>query len=221
MSDPGFGTLLVKAAIGWAFVLGMIPLMIYLERKASAFIQDRIGPNRAFIPGLGIRLAGAVHGLADVVKILFKEDLVPRHVHKFYYVLAPGLAMFTALLVGAVVPYAHPIAFADGTIVALQALDVNVGILFLLAVSSLGVYAVALAGWASNNKYSQLGGLRAAANMISYEINLGLSIAGILLVYNTVSLGDMVAQQADVGHLALGFLPRWGVLLKKIGLPAA
>ena len=142
MSDLGIGALVLKAAIGWLFVLQMIPVMIYLERKGAAFIQDRIGPNRAFIPGLGLRLAGMVHGLADVVKILFKEDLVPRHVNRFYYLLAPGLAMFTALVVGAVIPYSHPIAFSDGTIMTLQGIDLGVGILFMLAVSSVAVYAV-------------------------------------------------------------------------------
>ena len=161
---PSFGGLLLKGAIGWLFVLQMIPLMIWLERKGSAFIQDRIGPNRAFIPGLGLRLAGMVHSVADVVKILFKEDLVPKHVNRFYYLLAPGLAMFTALVVGAVIPYAHPISFADGSTFTLQGIDLDVGILFMLAVSSVAVYAVALAGWASNNKYSQLGGLRTSAN---------------------------------------------------------
>ncbi len=214
---PSFGALVLKAAIGWLFVLQMVPVMIWLERKGAAFIQDRIGPNRAFIPGLGLRLAGMVHSLADVVKILFKEDLVPRHVNRFYYLVAPGLAMFTALLVGAVIPYAHPIAFADGSSFSLQGLDANVGILFMLAVSSVAVYAVALAGWASNNKYSQLGGLRASANMISYEINIGLAIVGVLLVYNSTNLNDMVAHQANVENLALGFLPRWGILLQPVG----
>src|SRR4029077_1217909 len=148
---------------------------------------------------------------------LFKEDLIPRHVNRFYYLVAPGLAMFTALLVGAVIPYAHPIGFADGSSFSLQGLDANVGILFMLAVSSVAVYAVALAGWASNNKYSPLGGLRASANMISYEINIGLAIVGVLLVYNSTNLNDMVARQADVEHLALGFLPKWGVLLQPVG----
>jgi NADH-quinone oxidoreductase subunit H len=151
------------------------------------------------------------------VKILFKEDLVPRHVNRFYYLLAPGLAMFTALIVGAVIPYAHPIVFSDGSGFPVQGIDLNVGILFILAVSSVAVYAVALAGWASNNKYSQLGGLRGAANMVSYEINLGLAIVGLLLVYNSTNLNDMVARQTDVEHLALGFLPKWGVLLQPVG----
>jgi NADH-quinone oxidoreductase subunit H len=217
MTDLGVGALILKAALGWLFVLQMMPVLVYLERKGAAFIQDRTGPNRAYIPGLGLRLAGMVHSLADVVKLLFKEDLVPKHVNRFYYVLAPGLAMFTALIVGAVIPYAHPLEFADGTIVTLQALDLNVGILFTLAVSSVAVYAVAIAGWASNNKYSQLGGLRASANMISYEINLGLAIVGLLLVYNSPNLNDIVAHQADVEHLALGFLPRWGILLQPVG----
>lgn len=207
------GHALLKAGIGFLFVLQMLPLMIYLERKGSAFIQDRLGPNRAYIPGVGLRLAGVVHTLADVVKLLTKEDLVPRHVNPFHYKLAPALAMFCALAIGAVIPYAHPITFTDGTVFRVQGIDLDVGILYMLAISSIGVYAVVLAGWASNNKYSQLGGLRASASMISYELSMGLGVIGLLLVYGSVNLNDMVAKQ---GELAFGFLPKWGIVVQPI-----
>jgi NADH-quinone oxidoreductase subunit H len=210
----GVGLTLLKALVGFAFVLQLLPVMIYLERKVSAFIQDRTGPNRAFIPGLGLRLAGVTHTLTDVVKLLFKEDLIPRHVNRFYYVLAPGLAMFTALCVGAIIPYCHPITFESGFTLQIQALDAKVGLLYLFAISSVAVYAVVLAGWSSNNKYSQLGGLRASASMVSYEIILGLSVVGLLLVFNSVDLNDINAQQGRNDFL--GFLPRWGVLVQPV-----
>jgi NADH-quinone oxidoreductase subunit H len=207
------GVALLKACLGFLFVLQMLPVMIYLERKVSALIQDRTGPNRAFIPGLGLRLAGVTHTLTDVVKLLFKEDLVPRHVNRFYYVLAPGIAMFTALTVGAVVPYCHPITFESGFTLRVQGIDASVGILYLFAISSLGVYAVVLAGWASNNKYSQLGGLRASASMVSYEIILALAVVGLLLVYGTPDLDAINKRQ---GELLFGFLPKWGVLAQPV-----
>ncbi|MEY2742090.1 MAG: hypothetical protein RIS21_458 [Planctomycetota bacterium] len=207
------GHALLKAGIGFLFVLQMLPLMIYLERKGSAFIQDRLGPNRAYIPGVGLRLAGVVHTLADVVKLLTKEDLVPKHVNAFHYKLAPALAMFCALAIGAVIPYAHPVSFPDGTVFRVQGIDLDVGILYMLAISSIGVYAVVLAGWASNNKYSQLGGLRASASMISYELSMGLGVIGLLLVYGSVDLNTMVAKQGD---LAFGFLPKWGIVVQPI-----
>jgi NADH-quinone oxidoreductase subunit H len=211
----GAGLTLLKALVGFAFVLQMLPVMIYLERKVSAFIQDRTGPNRAFIPGLGLRLAGVTHTLTDVVKLLFKEDLIPRHVNKFYYVLAPGLAMFTALCVGAVVPYCHPITFESGFTLQIQALDAKVGLLYMFAISSVAVYAVVLAGWASNNKYSQLGGLRASASMVSYEIILGLSVVGLLLVYNSPDLNVVNAEQGK--RFFFDLLPKWGVLVQPVG----
>ncbi len=209
----GILAILLKALIPALFVLQMLPVMIYLERKGSAFIQDRTGPNRAFIPGIGLRLAGVVQNFADMIKLLRKEDIIPYHVSRFYYVLAPGLAMFCSLLVGAVIPYAHSIRFDDGSIFTVQAIDANIGILLTLAVSSVGVYAVALAGWASNNKFAQLGGLRASASMISYEISMGLAIVGALLVYNSTNLNDMVKAQGDTFLLVL---PRWGLFLQPV-----
>ena len=208
------GWALLKAGVGFLFVLQMLPVMIYLERKVSALIQDRTGPNRAFIPGLGLRLAGVTHTLTDVVKLLMKEDLIPRHVNRFYYTLAPGLAMFTALCIGAVVPYCHPITFESGFRLQLQGIDAQVGLLYMFAISSVGVYSVVLAGWASNNKYSQMGGLRASASMVSYEVVLGLSVVGLLMVFGSPDLNVINAEQ---GKTFLGFLPKWGMFVQPIG----
>ncbi len=213
-NHPHFLAILISAGIPWFFVLNMIPPMIFLERKGSAFIQDRTGPERAFVPGLGLRLAGFVHNFADVIKLAMKEEIVPRHAQRGLYVLAPVLSMFIALIVGAVIPYAHPIAWSDGATFRVQALDINIGMLWILAASSVGVYAVTLAGWASNNKFGQMGGLRASASMISYEIVFGLAVANAFLVYETTDLSGMVMAQHGT---FLGFVPRWGVFMMPVG----
>ena len=213
----GFLGILLSALIPTLFVLNLLPVMIWLERKGSAYIQDRAGPERAFIPGVGIRLAGMVHNLADVLKLFGKEEIVPRHVNRFYYVFAPMLSMMVALLIGAIIPFVHPIEFSDGTVFRLQPLNVNVGILWLLAFASLGVYSIVLAGWASNNKYGQLSGLRASAAMISYEITMGLAVVTAFLVYGSPDLNDMIAAQGAEGPTTfLGFIPRWGVFMMPI-----
>jgi NADH-quinone oxidoreductase subunit H len=216
----GFGWTLLKAVLPWFFVLQMIPVMIWLERKGSALIADRTGPNRAFIPGLGLRLAGMIHNFADVVKLLLKEEFVPNHVNRRFYVLAPILSLTVALMVGAVIPFTPKIP-VDGGWFQVQAIHAGVGLLYVLAISSLGVYAITLAGWASNNKYSLLGGLRGSAQMISYEIAVGLALVGVFLVYGTVSLDGMVEAQAGLvpeqpSH-AYFILPRWGVFVQPIG----
>ncbi|MDO8494073.1 MAG: NADH-quinone oxidoreductase subunit H, partial [Deltaproteobacteria bacterium] len=170
----------------------------WLERKGAAYIQDRRGPNRAAI--LGVRLGGMVHSLNDVVKLMFKEDIIPDHVNKVLYVIAPMIAMFVATITMAVVPFADPLVI-NGESYLLQVADLDVGLLYVFAVSSLGVYGVMLAGWAGNNKYSLLGGLRAAAQMVSYEVSLGLSVVGIFLMAGSLRLSDIVAMQgANLFH---------------------
>lgn len=195
-----------------AVILGILPAMIWAERKGAAFIQDRVGPNRASIGGV-FRLAGLVHPLADVLKLVFKEDIVPAGVNRFFYHLAPWLMMVVALCTFAVIPFGDVVVIG-GQEIALQVADLNVGILYILAIASLGVYGTVLAGWSSNNKYSFLGGLRASAQMISYEINMGLAVLALILVYGSVQLGDMVQGQGD---LLFGFLPRWGVVVQPVG----
>lgn len=174
-------------------VINIVPVLIWLERKGAAFIQDRRGPNRAGI--LGIRLGGLIHSLTDVVKLITKEDIIPSHVNKTMYILAPMIAMFVATITMAVIPFADPIKLPSGKSLLLQVADLDAGLLYVFAVSSLGVYGVMLAGWAANNKYALLGGLRASAQMVSYEISLGLSVVGIFLMAGSLKLSEIVAQQ--------------------------
>lgn len=198
-----------------SFVFTVLPLMIWGERKGAAFIQDRIGPNRASIGGL-LRVGGTVHSLADVLKLVFKEDVIPDGVNRFFYTLAPFLVMVVALLTFAVIPFGDALYLGD-KVIPLQVANLNVGVLYILAVTSLSVYGIVLAGWSSANKYSFLGGIRSSAQMISYEINLGLAVLALIMVFGTVRLGgdgSMVAQQ---GELLFGFLPKWGVVVQPVG----
>lgn len=184
--------IVLKILIPFALILQILPFMIWLERKGSAYIQDRRGPNRANIGG--IRLGGLLHALADVIKLIFKEDLWPTQASRFVYALAPFLAMAVACMTFAVIPWGAPLEI-NGAPWTLQPLDMNAGILFILAIGSLGVYGVMMAGWSSNNKYSLLGGLRASAQMVSYELTLALSLIGVLIFAGSVELGAIVSDQ--------------------------
>jgi len=185
-------TIILKILIPFLVIMQILPFLIWLERKGAAYIQDRRGPNRASI--LGLRLGGLIHSLADVVKLVFKEDIVPSHVNKFVYTLAPFLAMAVACMTFAVIPWAAPLDW-KGSPFTLQAVDLNVGILYLFAIASMGVYGIMLAGWGSNNKYSLLGGLRSSAQMISYELTLGLSVVGVLILAGSLELNAIVQNQ--------------------------
>lgn len=201
------------AKIGFMFlvIMGFVPLLIWAERKGSAFIQDRTGPNRAGI--LGIRLAGLIHPLADVMKLLFKEDVVPAERHKVLYAVAPWLVMTVAMSTYAVIPFGDYLQIGDRQIPLVVA-DLEVGMLYVLAIASLGTYGVALGGWASNSKYTFLGSLRATASMISYEITMGLAIMGLFLIFGTFQLTQIAAGQ---GELIWGWLPKWGVVVQPVG----
>ncbi len=170
----------------------IIPFLIWLERKGAAYIQDRRGPNRASIAG--IRMGGLLHSLADVIKLVFKEDIFPTHANRFIYLLAPFLAMAVACVTFAVIPWGAPLEIG-GKVFSLQAADLGVGILYIFSIASLGVYGIMLAGWGSNNKYSLLGGLRASAQLISYELTLGLSVVGVLIFAGSLELGPIVQDQ--------------------------
>ncbi|MDL1871837.1 NADH-quinone oxidoreductase subunit H [Deltaproteobacteria bacterium PRO3] len=185
-------TIILKILIPFLVIMQILPFLIWLERKGAAYIQDRRGPNRASI--LGLRLGGLIHSLADVVKLVFKEDIVPSQVNKFVYTLAPFLAMAVACMTFAVIPWAAPLDWKGG-LFTLQAVDLNVGILYLFAIASMGVYGIMLAGWGSNNKYSLLGGLRSSAQMISYELTLGLSVVGVLILAGSLELNAIVQNQ--------------------------
>ena len=171
------------------FVMQILPLLIWAERKGAAYIQDRPGPNRAHV--FGIRAAGLVHTLNDVVKLIMKEDIVPSHVEKRYWAAAPVIAMSVALCTWVVVPFGdHFMGYQ------LMVSDIDGGVLFVLAATSIGVYGVMLAGWASNNKFSLLGGLRASAQMVSYELSMGLSAVVVFLIAGSVSLATIAEMQA-------------------------
>jgi NADH-quinone oxidoreductase subunit H len=191
----------VKAAVVAAVLLTTLAYLQWVERKVIAHIQVRPGPYRVGPHGL-------LQPLADVIKLITKEDLIPPHANKFLYLLAPFLAVTMALISIAVIPFGSEVRILGQT-TWLQLTDLNIGVLFILAVSSMGVYGVALAGWASNNKYSLLGGLRSSAQMISYELPLSLAVAAPLLLANTLSLRAIVEAQ---GGYYLGVFPRWSVI---------
>lgn len=200
-----------RAFLVWMLPLSMIPVMIWFERKVSAYIADRTGPNRAHI--LGVRMAGFVHNFADVMKLVMKEDITPHGVHRFYFLLAPFLAMMIALMTFAVVPFADTLVVNEHEI-PMQALKLNVGILWVFAIASFGVFGIIFAGYGANSKYSILGGLRASAQMISYELTLSLSILGLIMIFGTLDLNSIAQQQ---GELLFGFLPKWGIVVQPLG----
>jgi NADH-quinone oxidoreductase subunit H len=196
-----FIIILIKCAFAVMFIMNIVPLLIWAERKGSAYIQDRVGPNRAHI--MGIRAGGLVHTLVDVVKLITKEDIVPDHVEKKFWVAAPVIAMTVALSTFVVVPWGDHLRIGD-RVIDLQVADINGGMLYILAITSLGVYGIMLAGWSSNNKFSLLGGLRSSAQMVSYELAMGLSVVVMFMLYGSVRLSDMVEAQA-------GSIFNWGV----------
>ncbi len=187
--------IILKVLIPFLIIFNIIPLLIWVERKGSAFIQGRHGPNRASI--YGIRAGGLLHSLSDVIKLLTKEDIIPTNAHKPFYLLAPFLALMIACVTYAVIPFAHPLTI-NGEMFTFQAADLNVGILYILSMSSLGVFGVMLGGWASNNKYSLLGGVRSSAQMLSYEVAMGLSILSILLMSGSLELTPIILNQTEM-----------------------
>ena len=202
---------LAKILFFFVLIMGLVVVLIWMERKGAAFIQDRTGPNRASIGG--VRLAGLVHPVADVTKLLFKEDVAPTNRHAALFNMAPWLVMTIAMSTYAVIPFGDHITVA-GRQVPLVAADLSVGLLYILAIASLATYGVVMAGWASNNKFTFLGGIRATSQMISYEISMGLALMGLVLVFSSLRLTDIVAGQGD---LIWGFLPKWGVVVQPLG----
>jgi len=175
--------------------LPLVAMSVWAERRVSAAIQDRVGPNR-------VGPFGLLQAVADGIKFLLKEDFTPSHVRKGYFWLAPALVMVPALVTCAVLPFGSQL-FGEKMVIA----DLNVGPLFVFAVASLSVYGIVLAGWASNSKYPFFGGVRSTCQMISYEISLGLSIVPLLMIYGELNLGRIVQFQAENGW---ALLPLWG-----------
>lgn len=216
------------AIIIFGFVMLCGTLLTMVERKQSALVQNRLGPNRAAV--FGVRLGGLMHIPADALKTLFKEDIIPDSANKVLHFIAPFLGLFPAMIVFAVIPFMDTWCaggsfavistganFAEtcGTTTHLyfQIADIDAGLLFVFAVLSMSVYGAALGGWAANNKFTLLGALRSASQMISYEVSMLLSLAGILMVFGTVNLNEMVLQQGD---LLWGFLPKWGIVVQPL-----
>ena len=200
------GITVAKTVVVVAVLMFSLVYIQWVERKLIAHIQRRWGPHRVGPHGL-------LQPLADAIKLLTKEDLTPPHANRFFFLLAPFLAVTLALLSVAVIPFGGDIQVGEVQ-TALQITDLNIGLLFILAVTSLGVYGIALAGWASNNKYALLGGLRSSAQMISYELSLSLGVVGVLLLAGSLSLREIVDAQA--GH-HFGVLARWNLWLQPVG----
>jgi NADH-quinone oxidoreductase subunit H len=191
-------------------VLPLVPLSVYFERRFSAVIQDRVGPNRVGIPltlfgfKKDYHFFGLIQPIADGLKLFLKEDFTPAHVRKAFYWMAPALTVVPALITVCVVPFGSPISLFGHT-EKLVIADLDIGPLFVFSVASLSVYGITLAGWASNSKFPFIGGVRSTAQMISYEIALGLSIIPVLLYYGDLNLSKIVQHQADHGWLLLPF----------------
>lgn len=193
------------------FTLATIPVLVWMERRVAALIQNRLGPNRCNIKG--IRLGGIVQPIADMLKLLFKEEFYPQHIkQKFYYILAPSIVFGSSFLSFMVIPYADNITIDDYTY-HIQALPIELGVLWVIAFAGLGVYGIIIAGWSSHNKYSILGALRASSQVISYEIAMGLALVSMLITYGTISLNPIVQQQ---GELLFGVIPAWGIILQPL-----
>jgi NADH-quinone oxidoreductase subunit H len=190
----------IKIAIALGVLLTAVAYTVWLERKVVGHIQNRWGPTR-------VGPFGLLQPLADGVKFIFKEDLLPPHVYKPLYIAAPMIALIFALTSISLIPVGNWIT-VFGIHTPLEIVDVNIGLLIVLGITSLGVYGVALAGWSSNSKYSLLGGLRASAQMVSYEISLGLSLVGVLIMAGSFSLRDIVDAQSGTFW---GFIPRWNI----------
>jgi NADH-quinone oxidoreductase subunit H len=196
-----FFSVLKGAIVVFLVMLPGAVVAVYSERRLAGFIQQRYGPNR-------VGPFGLMQAFADVAKLIFKEDIVPADANRFYHSLAPLIAVTTTAALFAVIPFADYVMINGTRIDFAVAPNVNLAVLYILAVSSIAVYGIAFAGWSSGNKYSLLGGLRASAQMISYELTLGSSLIGIIMITGSMNLGDIVRAQADL---------KWNVFLQPLG----
>jgi len=196
LKDSDFLVLLLKIVVIFGGVMGVLAYLTWLERKVIARVQMRPGPTR-------VGPFGLLQPIADGLKFLFKEDVIPTNANTFLYVAAPVVSLIPALLSFSVIPFGP----------SLQVTDLGVGLLFIFAITSLGVYGIVLGGWSSNSKYPLMGAMRASAQMISYELSLTLSVVGVLLIANTLSLAQLVVAQQRTW---LGFIPRWNIFLRPI-----
>ncbi len=209
MSDILIKFILASGTI--LIMFGIAGLLTWVERKQSAVMQDRIGANRASI--FGFKAMGLFHAIADVLKMLSKEEFMPAGANKFLFNLAPYLSVTFALVGFAAIPMGNQLFLGD-RVIELQAANLNIALIYIFAMMSMAVYGVVLAGFSSNNNYAFLGGMRGAAQMIAYEITMGAAIMGIILVYNTLDLQQLVRAQGQ--YLLGGWLPMWGVFVQPL-----
>ncbi len=203
--------ILIKIVCALVWFLLITLYLTWAERKESAVMQDRIGANRANF--FGVRIIGLFQPFADAIKMIFKEDFTPSFSRKFLHDLAPFLSFFFTGVTIAAIPFGD-ILKIGGKEIKLQVLDINVGLLFVLAMLSFTIYGVLLSGWASNNRWTLIGGLRGTAQLISYEVALGLSLIGLVMVFPSLAFSNIVDFQ---GGLLFGWLPKWGFFLQPLG----
>jgi NADH-quinone oxidoreductase subunit H len=190
----------VLVVIVFLVSLGIAAYSTYAERKIAAFLQDRVGPDRAGPFGI-------LQPLADGVKMFMKEEIIPTHADKGLFILGPSIMMMTACMTGVVIPWGNTLII-NGTEYPVQITDINIGILYIFGVVSIGVYGIMIGGWASNNKYSLMGAIRASSQMISYELAMGMSIIALVMMTGTLSIGEIVKQQAGM---------HWNVFVQPLG----
>lgn len=215
-----------KMVLIFVMMVQIVPLLVWVERRGSAFIQNRFGPNR-------VGPLGLTQLLADAVKFIFKEDFLPEKSHRFVFYAAPIMALIPAALAFAAIPLSMPIEISQFEMMGsnwgpyrfvFQGYEIGIGIVFVLGVSSLAAYSLLMAGWASSNKYSLYGALRASAQTISYELALGLSLVGILLLFNTFDFQQIIALQDKAmsfsffgQQMSVSWLPNWGIFYQPLG----
>lgn len=207
----------VKTILVFLMMVQAVPILVWLERRGSAFIQNRFGPNR-------VGPLGLMQLLADAVKFLTKEDFSPEKGNSLMFYMAPVFALIPAAVAYMAIPMSVPLKLGDSTFL-IQGYEINVGIVFIMGISSLAAYTILMAGWGSGSKFSLMGAMRASAQIISYELALGLSIVGVILLYGTFNLTEMIqAQQGSLHFTAFGtareisWLPNWGVFYQPIGM---
>ncbi|MBK9324643.1 MAG: NADH-quinone oxidoreductase subunit H [Bdellovibrionaceae bacterium] len=205
----------VKLVLVFLLMVQMVPVLVWLERRGSGFIQNRFGPNR-------VGPLGLMQLLADAVKFLTKEEFVPKAATKLLFYAAPVFALLPGTLAFSAIPMASPLKWGEHTFL-IQGYEIGVGIVFILAISSLAAYTILMAGWGSGNKFSLMGALRASAQTISYELALGLSLVGVIMMYGTFNLTEMIhAQEGAMQFQAFGFtissslLPNWGIFYQPL-----
>ena len=211
MSTLSISVVIINIVLALLFSLGAAPILVWIERRVAGLIQDRLGPNRCHING--IRLGGLVQSFADMLKLVFKEDFQAKAIKEtFFFSLAPVIVFASAFISFMVMPFADDLVI-NGERFIMQGLPMDLGVLWFLAFAGLSVYGIMLGGWASRNKYSLLGAMRAGAQVISYEAAMGLSLVSVLITYGSVHLGDIVTYQ---GGLLFGFIPAWGIIVQPL-----